>query len=275
MSGNKRKKSIGSASPDPVASQPKKQRQSTLLSSFLRIDKAVAIATKSGGGSFVDLTKQSASDAKQQASGGGSQPSKSAAFVDLCGGSMQQATAQSSLRSVTHVSDTYKPRSMQGSAAAVTGGSAADDACSPQLCPEQEHVLRVVRSGRNVFFTGNAGTGKTFMLNQIVDDMRRKYGRDFGVKVALAAPTGIAATHIQGDVRLSEDAVPRRSRLETVPNDAPLLRTRRHDPQLRAGYRGVQFLQGLRLDAQEGDDDAYKAVGSAGERRCSVQWMIG
>ena len=44
----------------------------------------------------------------------------------------------------------------------------------------------------------HTGTGKTFMLNQIIEDLRRKYGRAFGSKVALAAPTGIAATHIQG-----------------------------------------------------------------------------
>jgi len=58
--------------------------------------------------------------------------------------------------------------------------------------------LQLVMEGHNVFFTGNAGTGKTFMLNQIIAELKRKYGRDFAAKVALAAPTGIAATHIQG-----------------------------------------------------------------------------
>ena len=32
----------------------------------------------------------------------------------------------------------------------------------------QERVLQLVMEGKNVFFTGNAGTGKTFMLNQII-----------------------------------------------------------------------------------------------------------
>ncbi len=56
----------------------------------------------------------------------------------------------------------------------------------------------MVLAGKSVFFTGNAGTGKTFLLNQIISELRLKYGVHFADKVALAAPTGIAATHIQG-----------------------------------------------------------------------------
>ena len=58
--------------------------------------------------------------------------------------------------------------------------------------------MRMVRDGSSIFFTGNAGTGKTFMLNCIIEELKRKHGRLFASKVALAAPTGIAATHIQG-----------------------------------------------------------------------------
>lgn len=43
------------------------------------------------------------------------------------------------------------------------------------------------------------GTGKTFLLNRIIEELRARYGREFSAKVALAAPTGIAATHIQGE----------------------------------------------------------------------------
>ncbi|KAG2446559.1 hypothetical protein HYH02_008546 [Chlamydomonas schloesseri] len=72
------------------------------------------------------------------------------------------------------------------------------EVASPQLTPEQERVLTLVRAGENIFFTGNAGTGKTFVLTRVVDDLRERYGVDFGAKVAVCASTGIAATHIGG-----------------------------------------------------------------------------
>lgn len=36
------------------------------------------------------------------------------------------------------------------------------------LSREQNAVLEAVRSGRNVFFTGSAGTGKSFLLKRII-----------------------------------------------------------------------------------------------------------
>lgn len=46
--------------------------------------------------------------------------------------------------------------------------------------------------------TGDAGTGKSFLLNAIIEDLRDEFGADFGQRVAVTAATGIAATHIQG-----------------------------------------------------------------------------
>ncbi|KAK9836342.1 hypothetical protein WJX81_007050 [Elliptochloris bilobata] len=56
----------------------------------------------------------------------------------------------------------------------------------------------VCEEHRNVFFTGNAGTGKSFLLNRIIDKLRLVYGEDFAESVAVTAATGIAATHIGG-----------------------------------------------------------------------------
>jgi ATP-dependent DNA helicase PIF1 len=67
-----------------------------------------------------------------------------------------------------------------------------------ELSAEQRAVLDDVLAGNNVFFTGNAGTGKTFLLKQVVKVLREKYGNAFGEKVAVVATTGIAATHISG-----------------------------------------------------------------------------
>ncbi len=55
-----------------------------------------------------------------------------------------------------------------------------------------------VLEGRNVFFTGGAGTGKTFVLGKVVDALKIKYGREFKHRVAVTATTGIAATHVDG-----------------------------------------------------------------------------
>jgi len=71
---------------------------------------------------------------------------------------------------------------------------------SPELSQEQAEVVRLVcDEGRNVFFTGNAGTGKSFLLEHIIRRLRAKYGEaEFKERVAVTATTGIAATHIGG-----------------------------------------------------------------------------
>ena len=40
------------------------------------------------------------------------------------------------------------------------------------LTPEQERVMRLARSGSSVFFTGNAGTGKSFLLRKIIGRLK-------------------------------------------------------------------------------------------------------
>lgn len=57
----------------------------------------------------------------------------------------------------------------------------------------QEKALEFLKSGRNVFLTGSAGTGKTYVLNQFIQHLK-----DAKMEVAVTASTGIAATHLQG-----------------------------------------------------------------------------
>ncbi len=58
---------------------------------------------------------------------------------------------------------------------------------------KQEKALALLKSGRNVFLTGSAGTGKTYVLNQYIS-----YLQDRKIPVAITASTGIAATHMNG-----------------------------------------------------------------------------
>jgi ATP-dependent DNA helicase PIF1 len=57
----------------------------------------------------------------------------------------------------------------------------------------QEEALTLLKMGQNIFLTGEAGSGKTYLLNQYVH-----YLKTHQVEVAITASTGIAATHLQG-----------------------------------------------------------------------------
>lgn len=57
----------------------------------------------------------------------------------------------------------------------------------------QEHAFELLKIGKNIFLTGEAGSGKTYLLNKYI-----QYLRESNVKVAVTASTGIAATHLQG-----------------------------------------------------------------------------
>lgn len=57
----------------------------------------------------------------------------------------------------------------------------------------QDRALDILKTGGNVFLTGEPGAGKTYVINQYI-----AYLEACGVKVAVTASTGIAATHIGG-----------------------------------------------------------------------------
>ncbi len=57
----------------------------------------------------------------------------------------------------------------------------------------QETALSILMSGKNAFITGQAGAGKTYLLNEFIASARMK-----GKEVAVTATTGLAATHLDG-----------------------------------------------------------------------------
>ncbi|KAG8714378.1 hypothetical protein FRC09_017698 [Ceratobasidium sp. 395] len=65
------------------------------------------------------------------------------------------------------------------------------------LSYEQSQILELVKSGKNIFFTGSAGTGKSVLLREVIKALRRKHGKTQDA-VAVTASTGIAACNIGG-----------------------------------------------------------------------------
>ncbi|XP_075391883.1 ATP-dependent DNA helicase PIF1 isoform X2 [Tenrec ecaudatus] len=61
----------------------------------------------------------------------------------------------------------------------------------PQLSEEQAAVLNVVLKGQSVFFTGSAGTGKSYLLKRILGSLPP-------TGTVATASTGVAACHIGG-----------------------------------------------------------------------------
>ena len=57
----------------------------------------------------------------------------------------------------------------------------------------QTDALDILKMGHNVYLTGSAGSGKTYVLNQYIH-----YLKSHGVGVGITASTGIAATHMGG-----------------------------------------------------------------------------
>lgn len=57
----------------------------------------------------------------------------------------------------------------------------------------QDRALDVLKTGANVFLTGEPGSGKTYVLNRYIEWLEH-----MGIGVAVTASTGIAATHIGG-----------------------------------------------------------------------------
>ncbi|MBP6858268.1 MAG: AAA family ATPase [Candidatus Pacebacteria bacterium] len=57
----------------------------------------------------------------------------------------------------------------------------------------QSHALDILKTGKNAFITGPAGSGKTYVVNAYI-----KYLKEHGVPIGITASTGIAATHMGG-----------------------------------------------------------------------------
>jgi len=63
----------------------------------------------------------------------------------------------------------------------------------PVLCEEQQRVLDTILEGRNVFYTGSAGCGKSTVLRTFVPKLKK-----LGKTVHIVCPTNLAALNVNG-----------------------------------------------------------------------------
>lgn len=81
--------------------------------------------------------------------------------------------------------------------------SPAKPIAEPVLCPEQRKLCETIMSGRNVFYTGSAGCGKSTVLKNFVRRLKAQLVWKAGEwkepkQVDIIAPTGRAALDING-----------------------------------------------------------------------------
>src|SRR3989344_2160833 len=57
----------------------------------------------------------------------------------------------------------------------------------------QKEALDILKTGRSVFLTGAAGSGKTYVLREYIE-----YLKELDANIGITASTGIAATHMGG-----------------------------------------------------------------------------
>ncbi len=63
--------------------------------------------------------------------------------------------------------------------------------CEEDLTLDQKRALKVMSSGSNVFLSGAAGTGKSFLINEYIKENKNK-------NIIICAPTGMAAVNVGG-----------------------------------------------------------------------------
>ncbi len=102
---------------------------------------------------------------------------------------------------------------------------------------KQKEALRVLQQGHNVLLTGAAGSGKTYVLEELT-----QWSRLQGRKVAVTATTGLAATNINGTTIHNWSGIGVRNRKtlllpKTIPN---IVRNMR--PRFRAAIQNADIL---------------------------------
>ena len=92
------------------------------------------------------------------------------------------------------------------------------------LTEGQQRVFDLVKAGRNVYLTGLGGTGKSYVLERIIE-----WAEGSGREVLVCAPTGIAALNVGGStihrtLGIDPSRTLQMNPYPYIPDDSPLLR---------------------------------------------------
>ena len=96
-----------------------------------------------------------------------------------------------------------RPPGSQQRGAAEQSTSRQGPPLTEELSSDQQRAIDAVLTGKNVFITGGAGVGKSFIVQKIVERLEKRFR-----KVQRCASTGIAAVHIQGQTLHSFAGIP-------------------------------------------------------------------
>lgn len=112
---------------------------------------------------------------------------------------------------------------------------------------KQSEALEILAMGHNIFLTGQAGSGKTFLLNEYIRFLKKNK-----IGVAVTASTGIAATHLNGSTIHSWSGIGIKKEMEDHDiarlNANPTARARIQEPQVLV-IDEISMFHSYRLDA--------------------------
>lgn len=134
----------------------------------------------------------------------------------------------------------------------------------------QDKALKILKAGKNVFLTGEPGSGKTHTIN-----LFREHMRSVGTAYAITASTGIAATHIGGTTIHSWSGIGIKDKItdkdvNNIINNKPFIVNKIRDTEVLI----IDEISMLNADTLDGIDMIMRGVRESGAPFGGVQVVL-